>query len=85
MAYSPVSSVSTITKLVVLPAPETAKKNCKQCTDVSSNTHFGHDIMTAAVATVQCAFCCCQIEADLQVAVLQHEGRPCKDCLACTL
>ena len=30
MAYSPVSSVSTITKLVVLPAPETAKKNCKQ-------------------------------------------------------
>lgn len=31
MAYSPVSSVSTITKLVVLPAPETVKKNCKQC------------------------------------------------------
>lgn len=31
MAYSPVSSVSTITKLVVFPAPETVKKNCKQC------------------------------------------------------
>ena len=28
MAYKPVSSVRIITKLVVLPAPDTAKKNC---------------------------------------------------------
>ena len=28
MAYSPVSSVRIMTKLVVLPAPDTAKKNC---------------------------------------------------------
>ena len=30
MAYSPVSSVRIMTKLVVLPAPDTAKKNCTQ-------------------------------------------------------
>jgi hypothetical protein len=30
MAYSPVSSVKIMTKLVVLPAPDTAKKNCTQ-------------------------------------------------------
>jgi len=36
MAYSPVSSVRTITKLVVLPAPDTAKKNCTQ--DLIVNT-----------------------------------------------
>ena len=36
MAYSPVSSVRTITKLVVLPAPDTAEKNCTQ--DLIVNT-----------------------------------------------
>ena len=30
MAYRPVSSVRTMTKLVVLPAPETAKNTCRQ-------------------------------------------------------
>jgi len=30
IAYSPVSSVKIMTKLVVLPAPDTAKKNCTQ-------------------------------------------------------
>lgn len=39
MAYKPVSSVRTSTKLVLLPAPEMAKKNCTHkmkwaCVDV---------------------------------------------------
>lgn len=32
MAYSPVNSVRTITRLVVLPAPDTAKKTCTHST-----------------------------------------------------
>ena len=35
MAYSPVNSVKTMTKLVVFPAPDTAKKNCSNSTTAS--------------------------------------------------
>ena len=57
IAYSPISSVRTMTKLVVLPAPDTAKKNCSQ--DISSlisiYTHrvTGHTATKAAVAVDQ--------------------------------
>lgn len=34
IAYSPVSSVSTMTRLEVLPTPDTAKKNCNHSTIV---------------------------------------------------
>lgn len=37
IAYSPVSSVKIMTKLVVLPAPDTAKKNCTQNLIVSTS------------------------------------------------
>ena len=60
-----------MTKLVVLPAPETAKKNCKQGTCASSNTQVLQAMHTSCFydgncATIQSAFHCCQIEADLQ-------------------
>lgn len=48
MAYSPVSSVSTITKLVVLPAPETAKKSCKAVQNASGNSHSGSAFQMAS-------------------------------------
>ena len=40
IAYSPVSSVSTMTKLVVLPAPETAKKTCTDTTATLCHSDF---------------------------------------------
>lgn len=81
MAYSPVSSVSTITKLVVLPAPETAKKSCKQCkTRQAIHTQVVFPNLRAAT---QYAFCP-QVKAGLQTwlqlsTAVQHSSeRLCK-------